>query len=246
MDSRPPLQKLRVRLLKSHVRSMEDALDTEDRATPKMYALKRGLGFSGGLFISTPKQSVPNWFEFVQEGADEDIRQLTNKSNSAVLIIHRKENFFVFTFGHGRHLIKPSALVHDFGIKAALNGLRHDSIRSTDSFIVEEQTLHKRTQASRSSGIGTFGLDIGRDILRAVTGDPRADAPKMITSISGMRETLAVSAHVEFPGLGDLCDDLLGLYRKRVYRENFSWVDDVRHIQDPDKINDLDTLLSQR
>jgi uncharacterized protein (TIGR04141 family) len=54
---------------------------------------------------------------------------------------------------------------------------------------------------------------------------------------------LAVSANVNFGGLGPLCDTLLTLYRKRLYKEHFGWVDNIRQVRDPARIETLDEAL---
>lgn len=237
-----PLQKLHVRLLKPSVRRVDEALENSQKVN--RYEIRSGLGFDGRLYIAPPKQKSPSWFTFVKTGIVEQIRELTNRSNAAILVIRRNNRIFAFTFGHGRHLIRPSALVADFGLKTALNALQYDSLLSLDSFVIEEQTVHTRAQASRAAGIETFGLDVSRDILRAVTGTPRIDVP--LRGISGSETTLAISVHTDFPGLGALCDLLLKLYRKNVYKEHFAWVDNIRRVSDPLTLETLNSKLVQK
>ena len=64
--------------------------------------------------------------------------------------------------------------VHDFGIKTALNTLKHDSLRSVNLFTFSHQAVQKKSQAARESGVGVFGIDISKDVLRAVTGSPKS------------------------------------------------------------------------
>jgi uncharacterized protein (TIGR04141 family) len=235
----PPLQKLHARLLKGSVRRADAAL--EGRQSLNSYKLKSGLGFDGILYVSPPNQGPPNWLKFVRTGIEEELKEITNRTNAAVLVIRRKKRIFAFTFGHGRHLLKEGALEPDFGLKAALNGLRHDYLRSIDSFAVEEQTVHKRSQASRASGLEVFGVDVSRDILRAVTGVPLASVP--LQAVSGTTSTLAIAVHTDFKGLGPVSDLLLSLYRKRSYREHFAWVDNVRRVTDPTTVESLESRL---
>lgn len=163
----PPLQKLHVRLLKSSVRRIDAVLENAESLS--VYNLKPRLGFDGRLYVARPNQGPPDWLRFVETGIEDELREVTNRSNAAVLVIRRNRRIFAFTFGHGWHLLKEEVLEPDFGLKAALNGVRHDSLRSLDSFSVEEQTVHKRSQASRASELQAFGIDVSRDILRAVT-----------------------------------------------------------------------------
>jgi uncharacterized protein (TIGR04141 family) len=234
-----PLQRLHVRLLKSNVARVDTAL--EDPRKLHSYELKVGLGFDGRLYLSPPNQGPPPWLEFVQTGLAMKLERLTNRTNAAVLLIRRHGRLFAFTFGHGRHLLRGSVFETDFGLRTALNGLRYDSLRSVDSFTLEDQAVHTRAQASRASGIEAFGLDIGRDILRAVTGSPRPDVP--LQALAGSEATLAIAARLEFQGLGSLCDDLMRLYRNRAYKEHFAWVDNLRRVRDPTVQNALDDTL---
>lgn len=129
----------------------------------------------------------------------------------------------------------------DFGLRTALNSLDHRSLRALDSFAIEDQTVHTRAQASRASGIQAFGLDVGKDILRAVTGQPRAEIP--LCSVSGCEATLAVTVATDFRGLGQLCELLLDLYGRSNYRNHFEWVDNVSRVSDPASIDRLDAAL---
>ena len=141
-------------------------------------------------------------------------------------MIKRKNRIFAFTFGHGWHFLKEEKLVHNFGFRAALNALQYDSIRSLDSFSIEDQAIHTRTQASKASAIGSFGIDIGKDILKGVTGKPRVDVK--FTNISGSDTSLGFSVKTEFQNLGTVCDTVLDLYNETTYRTNFGWVDYIK------------------
>ncbi len=232
----PPLQKLHVRLLKSSVRRVDRAL--EDAEALRSYDPRAGLGFDGRLYVAPPKQGPPDWLRFVQTGIQGQLEEVTNRTNAAVLLVRRRRRIFAFTFGYGWRFLREDLLEPDFGLKSALNGVQHDSLQSLDSFAVEEQTVHRRSQASRASGLQVFGIDVSRDILRAVTGRPRKGVP--LQAITGSGNTLAVSAHTDFKGLGEVTDLLLSLYRKRTYREHFDFVDFVQRVSDPRQIEELD------
>ncbi|SUI42944.1 sporadically distributed protein [Shewanella baltica] len=79
----------------------------------------------------------------------------------------------VITFGYGRHLLDMECFVTDFGIKTALNTLNHATLRSVDVITLDEQGVQKKAQASRSTSVEVFGIDISKDLLRGVTGSPK-------------------------------------------------------------------------
>ncbi|TFB10215.1 hypothetical protein E3V36_04565 [Candidatus Marinimicrobia bacterium MT.SAG.2] len=233
------IQRLRVRLFKTSVKAFEETL--KDSVELTKYDLLGNLGFDGTLFISKPTQGTPAWLQFMQSGTQNTIEVLSNQSNSAVLLVKIDENIYGIAFGHGRHLLKEELLVQDFGIKVSLNGIEPASMRSIDTFTIEEQTVHKRTQSSRASGIEIFGLDISRDIVRAITGIPKNYL--RFESLAGSDATVAVSARMEFSSIEKVCKKLNRLYKGTSYQSNFAWVDHIKKVKESSKIKELDKKL---
>ncbi len=239
MADKTPLQRLHVLMLKGNVVKAEDALRRQQDL--QRFDIARGVGFRGALFIARPAQAAPPWLQFVQTGVNGKIGALRNRTNSAVLLIEKGSSVFALTFGHGRHLLDADKVVEDFGLRVALNGLRPDSLRSMDSLQIEEQTVHVRRQASRASAVDAFGIDVGRDILRAVTGVPEHHTG--LHALSGSEGTVAITARVKFGDLGDTCANLKQLYRKKTYQKEFGWVDNIRRVQNTDEHKDLEERL---
>ena len=239
MTGKISLKKLQVRLFKDNVTGLDSAI--KDPHSLKSYPLKPNLDVEGRLYIVPEKQNPPSWVRFIQNGTEKSLNDLFNTSNSAILLILRQNHIFAFTFGHSHHLLNQLALEPDFGIRTALNGLKPDSIRSIDTYTIEEQTIHKRSQASKAASLDLFGLDISRDILRAVTGDP-LDKDSFHT-LAGVEALLSVTARVDFFNLALFCDKLLKLYHQRVYKKNFSWVDNMRRVTDTITLGQLDARL---
>lgn len=83
------------------------------------------------------------WSKFTETLTGSPLRELTNKSSSAVLLVKDKDTIIAFTFGYGRSLIDTKYFVQDFGIKTALNILMHDSLRSVKLYILDDQAVQK-------------------------------------------------------------------------------------------------------
>lgn len=237
MDKKP-IRHLHFKLIKKNITRIENAL--QDAKALDTYDIKPGFGFRGKVFVAPPNQGQPKWVEFMQGGTKESIKKITNRSNAAIMLVKHKKRIFAVTFGHGRFLLKDDVAVPDFGIKTALNALQHDSIRSVDSFTFEEQTIQHRAQASKASGMEVFGLDVSKDILRAVTGKTRVDVP--FESVSGKENTVALSVRAEFEDLKWICEQLLEIYGKTNYKEHFAWVDNVKRVLS----NDLIEILNNK
>jgi uncharacterized protein (TIGR04141 family) len=229
---------LTVLLLREHFQSPSDALKNPAGLT--RYELRPDLSFAGIFYVRSPREKRPSWMDFVQPGILDELEALENVSTAAVLLLEASSRSFAFTFGHGRSLLKPDSYEIDFGLKVALNVVDADRLRSVDVRTFEELTLHTRRQTSRGSSLDTFGLDVSRDLLRAVTGEPRA--PAFGTRVTGS-DALALNARLEFSELGRKCDDMLEAYKSDNYKQRFGWIDHLKAVRDPFVIDALNEQL---
>ena len=103
-----------------------------------------------------------------------------------------------------------------------LNTVAPDQLKSVDAKTIEETTLHRRRDASRDSSFAAFGLDVSRDLLRAVTGTPQ-DAT-LAHRLAGS-DALGIWTRAELPDLPVLAARLLTEYRSEAYKRHFDFVD---------------------
>ncbi len=195
----------------------------------------------GKLFLKINKEKKPKWSGFAENVTGVSLDELSNRSSSAVLIIKPATATMAFTFGYGRFLIDTKYFVHDFGIKTALNTLNHDSLRSVDLFTLEDQAVQKKSQASRESSVGVFGIDISRDVLRAVTGSPKDGVS--LKNISGGDAVYSFGVEMDVDEISQLVDLLFAYYANDSYKRNFSWVDNIRKVKAKSEIDRLDSKL---
>lgn len=195
----------------------------------------------GNLFVKIPTEKKPKWTAFAEEVTGVDLDELSNRSSSALLIIKTPDNTMAFTFGYGRFLLDTKYFVHDFGIKTALNTLKHDSLRSVDLFTLDDQAVQKKAQASRESGVDVFGIDISKDVLRAVTGSPKLGVN--LKNISGGDSVFSFGIELNIDEISDLISTLSGYYNNDSYKGEFSWVDNIRKIKKSSEISNLDDHL---
>lgn len=104
----------------------------------------------------------------------------------------------------------------------------------------EDIVVNTRKQTSRRSQLGTFGLDVSRDMLRAVVGDPTDKT--YFKRIAGS-EAAVFTTELGFEDLGDICAELLEAYQATDYRANFEWVDRVKEVRDSTLQQTLDASL---
>lgn len=211
----------------------------------RLRALVRDLNprrdFTGKIFLAPQNRNQPDWFEFLNTGLNEPLPGRYSASISAVLVVKHADHLFAFTFGHaGRGMLTPGSFECDFGLKVVLNRVDVNLLRSVDTKNFEDVVLNTRKQTSRGSQLGAFGLDVSRDMLRAVVGEP-ADRT-FFKRIAGS-EAAVFTTELGFDDLGDICAELLDAYQATDYRTNFEWVDRVKEVRDTAITDALDGAL---
>lgn len=230
-------------LAKAHVSAgdFSSLLVADAPVTP--YSLTPGAELNGTLYVKEQKERVPSWYGAVRAFVGVDIESLQNKSSSAVLIFEASGRVFAVTFGYGRFLLNDHMFEPDFGIKTALNTLESESLRTVDVFTLDGDSLQKKTQAPRSAAVASFGIDVSRDVLRGITGKPKQSTE--FTTVAGGDSMFSFSMPMDPNDLSGIAADLLRFYGLSDYRAQFSWVDNVRRVQDQVAINKYDDLLVQ-
>ncbi len=205
------------------------------------YPLAADLDIDGVLFVKQSAEKRPGWGAVLDEATGVNVEGLANRSSSAVLLLRVDGDIFAFTFGYGRYLLEQSLFVQDFGLRTALNTLDEKSLRSVDLHTLEDQPVQKKSQAARDSEVGVFGIDILRDVLRAVTGVPKQGID--LEHISGGDAAFSFGIEMEVADLPELTRRIKGYYANEDYKKSFSWVDNVRKIKDETLIDQLNLKL---
>ena len=240
-DDKKPYLFLNSFLVKDEYKGLDPNEFLKSSAQVNSYDIDTQHDLEGRLFVKIPAEKKPKWATFTEEVTGVDLDELSNKSSSALLIIKTPENTMAFTFGYGRFLLDTKYFVHDFGIKTALNTLKHDSLRSVDLFTLDDQAVQKKSQAARESGVGVFGIDVSKDVLRAVTGSPKSGVN--LKNISGCDSVFSFGIELNIGEISELISTLAGYYNNDSYKGEFSWVDNIRKIKESSEISVLDDHL---
>ncbi|CAM3874529.1 TIGR04141 family sporadically distributed protein [Parendozoicomonas haliclonae] len=241
MEEKKPYLYLNAFLAKGDHSDLNAEEFLKSTAQVNTYELNPQHELDGKLFVKIPEEKKPKWSEFTESITGSDIDELGNRSSSAVLIVKKSDYTMAFTFGYGRFLIDTKYFIQDFGIKTALNTLNHDSLRSVDLYTLEDQAVQKKSQASRESTVGVFGIDISRDVLRAVTGSPKKGVN--LRNISGGDSVFSFGIEINVNEISDLVSLLSGYYNNDSYKDEFSWVDNIRKIKEKSEVDRLDKEL---
>jgi uncharacterized protein (TIGR04141 family) len=240
MARSPKSQSLSIFLVKKELSRPEDILSHfANLHLLDVAATGRRLGT---LFVKGSKAAPPSWLSFFEKTINLRSLKLENSSTSAVLLLKAGERTFALTFGYGSTLLRDGAYEEDFGLKTTLNSVDPARIRSVDRITFDAISRHSRIQASQDATIGLFGLDIEQDLVRAVTG--QSGDSSLGTRLTG-RDGLQVQVKVRIAQLPDLLEKYLRAYRQTTYRDHFPWIDLVREVRDPQRLEKLDDRLLQ-
>lgn len=189
----PKKQRLNIFLIKPGVGI--DQVVRDDAGPLSRCSIRRGLNFSGVILTKGTPANPPSWIRFVQQGAEASLGLLFNQSASGLILLIAADRIFAIAFGFGRHWIDDGQIVRRFGMIVTLNVVHPDKIRSVDREELDTIQRKTRSQTSTSSNIDSFGLNIQRDLVRSVTGQP--EDSRFAAHVTGA-DNLIMSAAVTF------------------------------------------------
>lgn len=237
MPQRPALRKLTLSLLKEGAPRTQALRDVDAVTSHIVPALSAS---TPSLFIASTSPHPPPWKALLDPHVTGGLADLYTASSSAVLLFESSERVFAVTFGQGRHLLDSNVFEPDFGLKVVLNTVAPDQLKSVDAKTIDETPMHTRRDVSRDSSFSAFGLDMTRDLLRAVTGTPRDET--LAHRLTGS-DALGLHTRIQVPDLPALASRLLDAYRSDNYREHFDFVDFLRPEKSVERLGELEDRL---
>ena len=193
---------------------------------------------SDSLFVKTSAPVPPRWVEYVSGHVSEPLPNVLGASSAGVLLVPAGKDLLAVTFGYGRFLLKPEALVQDFGLKVVLNSVNPEHIKSVDARTFDELTVHTRRGVSRNSSLTAFDLDVTRDLLRGITGSATDGKGVLTGSIA-----LALNSEAPFTALPEMAEELAKAHRAKRYQKHFAFIDHMRAERDTRITDHLDSKL---
>lgn len=233
-------QKLSVYLIQRDVVKFEHAL--KDKSSVLAYKVKGTLKLDARIFVGRTKSNPAKWVDLLQQGTDKQIDELKNSSNRAVLFLKSNGRMYALPFGFGKYLIKDDAIEREFGLKTVLNIVDPDKLRSLNKANLDDLSLLTSSQSSRRAKPQDFQIDIIRDLLRGVTGEPFPDFHDLGATVTG-NEGVNFVAGIDFEGIEPVVSRIGNAYRGKRYKSRFGWVDNVKPIRDASTIVSLQEHL---
>lgn len=239
LSNKSTIRLLNIFLLKATVDNPKDII--KDKYTLKTKKLSSSSVVSGTFYWYQAGGKNPPWLKTVEK-IDPKLGdlQIINSHGAGVLVCKVDGRFFVLCFGYGRHLLKDGIAESNFGLKVTLNAVSSLKLKAIDSSVLETTVIQTRRQASSLSSLDSFGINVERDLCRAVTGSP--DNEKLAQQFSGS-DSLVAHVDIRPIELEGFLKKILRLYRSKKYLRNFSWVDNIKNITDKKEIKYLNNQL---
>jgi uncharacterized protein (TIGR04141 family) len=181
------------------------------------------------VFVEKQKMREPDWVSYFGENEELKEIRLLSGAPAAVLLMQVKDRFFAIMFGYGSHLLEDGVTEARFGLRVVLNSVEATQLRSIDHKRLDGVPRNTREQLSKAGGLDQFGLNVERDLLRALTGRP---AEKLLSSLLTGRDQLVVGTRPPLTDLANKLGEYLTLSESKDYLKTFPWVDNIAEISD--------------
>ena len=228
----PRIQKLTIRLLKPKVRPV--------------HTLRQGLDLypfeplsEAQIAFGTIGSDAPKWAHFL-ELSDAQTLQLKSSLPCCVLFVPADGRWFAVTFGLAHVKLDSTKFEERFGLRVVLNSVDPEQIRSTDIRTPDENTMSRRSQASRGSRQEAFSIDIERDIIQGLAGSPKD--PGFASRVAGSN-SLSMDKKMDLRMLPDTCSAAYRMSQRSDYRKAFGWIDHIQNVRSKSLILKLDKKL---
>ncbi|PIB17561.1 MULTISPECIES: TIGR04141 family sporadically distributed protein [Vibrio harveyi group] len=198
-------------------------------------------GTTSTMHVQTPTSNPPAFAKlFTESNQLTEVDFGTNQSTGAVLELHHAGQTFFVAFGKGYHMIEMDYMVHDFGLRTALNLVDTKDIRGVDTASNKTTPQNARIQSGLSAEVSDFPIDIDEDLLSAIEG--LSNDAGFGSRVSGRRKALKVNFKGKLDELPRLLNKAYQKYTTPLPNE-FKWVENIREVSDSTIISSLDCEL---
>ncbi len=181
----------------------------------------------------------PKWSHQLSDFFATPIR-MEQQSWSGVLVFRECGRFFAVTFGYGWTALDRQKVVDDFGLKAVVNSLSDEAIKSIQHSNLST-ALNSVDQSPTRRSVLNFGIQDSLEILKQVSGTLRtSDDDELLT---GSR-SIKMSAKIDLDSIPQRAAQYLSASRSKRYKDTaFAIIDSVTPVYDKGIINRLDNCL---
>ncbi len=193
------------------------------------------------LYVNRQRDAtIPSWASELLEIPD-DKYKLRNKNSSALLFVELgSARIIVLSFGSGYMSIKEKFIEDNFGLITTLNDIDEKTLLSVDLFTPEINATQKRIQKGHYSRVNDFGIDQSKEMLKRITGiSKNADFGSIMTG----SDSFTIKCELSKEKIREKCEEVMSVYDRDVYKNNFGWIDNVKVVRDMKTIKSLNMVV---
>jgi uncharacterized protein (TIGR04141 family) len=241
--------KLNVYLCKNDVQEFEPCLRPRTRS--RQYDLLPTTKIENvdhRVYIVKGEAKKPKWLSVIENYvSQDDIKDVLNKTCSMVILFKVQtvdgQRIFAVCHGFGYHIIDKTKIEQNFGLITSLNCVDRKKIKSMDTRSLGVQTLQKKEASNLYTNLGEFAFEFESEILQTISG---ALIDSTVGTKMGGTDNLLLSTSTPIPleSIPAKCITIYEKFKLDTYKENFAFVDYIKHEKDKSTIERLDNLLA--
>jgi uncharacterized protein (TIGR04141 family) len=190
-------------------------------------SVKLAPGTKARVYYDQKRGSVPKWVDYLEEGTETKLK-LSTASISAALIIETSKAIYALTFGYGKFLLPDEIWDDTFGLRVSLNSIKPDKIRSVERQTFDALASQSKTQAAKAGSFEDFGIQVEKDVFRAVTGE--LEDQELGRTMHGI-DSVHVTIGKKLEEIPAYLDKLFEISKSKSYVKRFPWVDKMREVK---------------
>ncbi|MDD3340993.1 MAG: TIGR04141 family sporadically distributed protein [Bacilli bacterium] len=192
------------------------------------------------------KVKSPNWlFDYYKQEGNAEIVN----SRAKVISLHKVwmdgiERVFAIPFGSGLYLLNNDVVEEQFGLKILLNSVDKTDFRKINISNYGTDHRTKNEQMPKKTDITEFGFDIYNDFLREATA--KSEEEIFYKNVITGGNLFSVSVPINIDTVDEFLKKCYERYKKNSYKEQFSWLDNIKEVKEKSMKRDLNNeLLNQ-
>ena len=199
-------------------------------------AAARNLPEGASLFVLDGNATPPWWKEYFSVEQD-----LWQAHKGALVFLPVGDRCFALSFGQVFHHLDDASYEYDFGLRVTLNAVDPDELKSAD-MVAPGHGRRKRTQVPISTELTYLDFDGNSEIIKSLTGKVRPEYAELFKTATGSA-ALKISLKLKPAELVGRCCNLLKLYNRDDYKQNFPNIQNITPIRDRSITGELDAKL---
>lgn len=218
----------------------------EEAVKKKIQAHRVEIPGSGILFVGEARINPPTWIAKFFPDAEIDYEKMKIFSSSPSAAYLTKvdtedgERVFAITFGGGWTMIEKEAIEEDFGLKTTLNLINPKGLKSIEKKDLNFAQKRSRENIGKDGVVADFGIDMDQDIIQSIVGRSK---DRSLGNILSGKDAFHLSTEVNASNLKEKLVDYYMAYKSEEYKNNFSWIDQVREVSNRPLIIKLNERL---